>query len=144
VSRVVALDLGTVRIGVAASDEGGVLASPVAVVVRSGDPERDRDAIADHVRELGAEVVVVGVPYSLDGSTGPAARAALDEIEALRVMLPIPMETVDERFTTTTAHQVLREAGRNSRARRGTVDAAAAAIMLQAWLDRRARQESHE
>jgi putative Holliday junction resolvase len=142
VSRIVALDLGSVRIGIAASDEGGVLASPVAVVTRSGDAARDRALIAGHVRDLDAGRVLVGVPYSLDGGTGPAAQAALAEIDALAAELGVPVEPVDERFTTTTAHRVLRDAGRSGRQRRQTVDAAAAAVMLQAWLDGRRPQES--
>jgi putative Holliday junction resolvase len=142
VSRIVALDLGSVRIGIAASDEGGVLASPVAVVTRSDDTVRDRAVIAKHVRDLDAGRVLVGVPYSLDGGTGPAAQAALAEIDALAAELEVPVEPVDERFTTTTAHTALREAGRSGRQRRQMVDAAAAAVMLQAWLDGHPRQEA--
>lgn len=133
--RVVGVDLGSRRIGVAVSDPGGRLATPVQVLERSGDPERDRRALARLVDELEAERVVVGLPLSLDGSVGPAAQAALDEVEALRAHLSVPVETYDERFTTVTADQLLREGRKDARQRRGAVDMAAAAVLLQAWLD---------
>ncbi|MDZ7733434.1 MAG: Holliday junction resolvase RuvX [Acidimicrobiia bacterium] len=136
--RVVAFDLGTRRIGVAASDPGGILASPVAVVERSGDDEADRRELARLVDELGAGHVVVGLPLSLDGSRGPAAEDARVRIEALADLLDVPVEPYDERFTTVTAEQRLRERGLDGRRRRRVVDAAAAAVLLQAWLDARA------
>jgi putative Holliday junction resolvase len=135
--RVVALDLGSRRIGVAVSDPGGRLASPVQVVTRSGDLERDRRTLADLILELEAERVVVGLPLSLDGQVGPAAQAALDEVEALAAYTDVPIETYDERFTTVTADQLLRAHDRNAKQRRQTIDMAAAAVLLQAWLDGR-------
>jgi putative Holliday junction resolvase len=135
--RVVALDLGSRRIGVAVSDPGGRLASPVQVVTRSGDLERDRRTLADLILELEAERVVVGPPLSLDGQVGPAAQAAPDEVEALAAYTDVPIETYDERFTTVTADQLLRAHDRNAKQRRQTIDMAAAAVLLQAWLDGR-------
>jgi putative Holliday junction resolvase len=135
--RVVALDLGSRRIGVAVSDPGGRLASPVQVVTRSGDLERDRRTLADLILELEAERVVVGLPLSLDGQVGPAAQAALDEVEALAAYTDVPIETYDERFTTVNADQLLRAHDRNAKQRRQTIDMAAAAVLLQAWLDGR-------
>jgi putative Holliday junction resolvase len=135
--RVVALDLGSRRIGVAVSDPGGRLASPVQVVTRSGDLDRDRRTLAELIAELDAERVVVGLPLSLDGQVGPAAQAALDEVEALAAYTDVPIETYDERFTTVTADQLLRAHDRNAKQRRQTIDMAAAAVLLQAWLDGR-------
>jgi putative holliday junction resolvase len=135
VSRALALDLGSRRIGVAASDAGGVLATPRTTIERSGDRAVDHRRIAAVVAEEEAAVVVVGLPRSLDGSTGPAAQAALDEVDELAGVLPVPVVTHDERFTTVTAHEQLRAAGMGGRRRRTVVDQQAAAVLLQAWLD---------
>jgi putative Holliday junction resolvase len=137
--RVVALDLGSRRIGVAFSDSRRTLASPWGTIERSGDAQRDRAAIVDAVREVEATVVVVGLPLSLSGSAGPAARAALAETDALRAALEplgIAVETADERFTTVEAQRSLSAAGRKGKASRRVVDSAAAMVLLQAWLDR--------
>ena len=83
--------------------------------------------------------MVVGLPLSLDGSLGPAARAMLTEVTALRETVGVPVETCDERFTTVTAHRALRSGGTRSRDRRKVVDQVAAAVMLQSWLDGRSR-----
>lgn len=138
--RALALDLGTRRIGVAVSDPTGTLASPYDTVVRSGDVSRDHDAIRTLIEEAGAEVLVVGLPLSLDGSVGPAARQVLDEVELLRAAAPVPVETYDERLTTVTADRNLREQGLGGRARRKVVDKAAAAVLLQSWLDARPQE----
>ena len=135
--RVMGIDLGTRRIGLAISDEGGRLATPAGTVERSGDRAADHARLASAAAELGAAEVVVGLPLSLSGGVGPAARAALEEVEELRSALGRPVHTQDERFTTVTAARALREtgAGRGRRARKGAVDEAAAAVLLQAWLD---------
>jgi len=134
--RVVALDLGTRRIGLAVSDPTGTVASPLAVVDRRGDREAEHTEVARWVGEAGAALVLVGLPLSLSGRTGPAARAALEEVEQLRQRLEVPVETADERFTTVTATRALRQS-RRRRPERGAVDQAAAAVLLQAWLDGR-------
>lgn len=136
--RVVGLDLGTRRIGVAVSDSGGVLATPYSVIERSGDPDADRRRIAEVVREVGAGTVVVGLPLSLDGSRGPAATAAAGEVDALRDALDVPVEVHDERLSTVSAHRSLASSGVKGAARRRVVDQVAAAVVLQSWLDRRA------
>ncbi|MDQ3643839.1 MAG: Holliday junction resolvase RuvX [Actinomycetota bacterium] len=140
--RAVALDLGTRRIGVAVSDAGGIMATPYSVIQRSGDVSADRARVAEIVHEVGAGLVVVGLPLSLDGSEGPAARAALEEADALRQVLDVPVECHDERLTSVTANRSLTEAGVTGRKRRrareaGAVDQAAAAVLLQSWLDTR-------
>jgi putative Holliday junction resolvase len=137
--RVAALDLGSRRIGVAYSDSGRTIASPWGTIERSGDTARDRTAIVDAVREIEAAVVVVGLPLSLSGAAGPAARLALEEAEALRASLEplgVAVETADERFTTTEAQRALSASGRKGQAARKVIDSAAAMVLLQAWLDR--------
>jgi putative Holliday junction resolvase len=132
--RVVGLDLGERRIGVAVS--AGALAVPHGTVQRSGDPGADRAAIARLVEELGAERVVVGLPLSLDGRRGPAAHLAEAEASALAEVLSVPVELCDERLTTVTATRSLTAAGMKGPARRRVVDQVAATVFLQAWLDR--------
>jgi putative Holliday junction resolvase len=139
--RAIGLDLGSKRIGVALSDSGGALALPYEVVQRSGDRRRDHRRIAELVAEAEAEVVVVGMPYSLDGSVGPTARRYLAESEELRATLTVPVETYDERLTTVTAERSLREMQMSAGARRRVVDKVAATVMLQSWLDHRAGVE---
>lgn len=136
----VGVDLGDRRIGLAVSDGAGVLASPYTTIVRSGDVAADRAALAAVVDEVGAGHVVVGLPLGLDGRPGRAARAARDEADELRKLLDpkgVTVESFDERLTTVTAARALAEGGRRSRARRSVVDQAAAAVLLQAWLDAR-------
>lgn len=138
--RVAALDLGAKRIGVAFSDSGRSIASPWGTIERSGDAARDRRAVADAVREIEAFTVVVGLPLSLSGEVGPAAKAALAETTELRTLLEpegVVVETADERFTTVEAERAMRAAGRTGKAARKVVDSAAAMVLLQAWLDNR-------
>jgi putative Holliday junction resolvase len=126
-----AVDVGSVRVGVARSDPGGILASPLTVL-RSGR----LDELATLVAGADAIEVIVGLPTSLSGREGAAAAAARGFAAELASRLaPVPVRLVDERFTTTQAHDALRRGGKDSRARRGTVDAAAAAVLLQAALD---------
>ena len=127
--RALGLDLGAKRIGVAVSDRDGRLATPADVLHRTGDRARDHRAVADLVVEWEAEVVVVGVPYSLDGGTGPAAEAMIAESRQLARALIVGLDRHVERR--------LREAGLDSRAQRKVVDQVAAAVLLQAWLDGR-------
>jgi putative holliday junction resolvase len=136
--RVLALDLGTKRIGVAVSDRNGTIASPLTVITRSGRVADDHARIATLVAEEEAERVVVGLPLSLDGRSGPAAKAAQAETDLLAAALAVPVESFDERMTTVTAERALKEAGLRTEGRRRVVDKVAAAVILQAWLDRRA------
>lgn len=137
--KVVGIDLGSRRVGVAVSDTTATLASPHLVLDRSGDVGADHRRLAEVVAELGAERVVVGLPLSLDGSTGPAAESAMREAEALAAVVGVPVETYDERLTTVSAQQALRAGGTNARKQRGVIDKAAAAVLLQSWLDARGR-----
>jgi putative Holliday junction resolvase len=138
--RVLGLDLGSKRIGVAVSDRSGTIATPLTVLTRGRSRREDHERIAALVREEEAECVVVGLPHSLSGRDGPAARAARAEITALASVVGVPVETYDERFTTVTANRALAEGGVRGAARRSVVDKVAAAVILQSWLDaRRAR-----
>ncbi len=137
--RVMALDLGDRRIGVAVCDPRGTVASPSSVVERAssraGGRRADHRAIAGLVAELEAMQVVVGLPLSLDGTVGPAARRVLDEIEQLRACLDVPVEPYDERLTTVEAERSLRQMAVKGQERRKVIDQIAAAVILQAWLD---------
>ena len=118
------------------------MATPYSVIKRSGDSRADRAKVAEIVSEVGAGLVVVGLPLSMDGSEGPAAKAALAEADALRELLDVPVELHDERLTSVTANRSLTEAGVTGKRRRkareaGAVDQAAAAVLLQSWLDAR-------
>lgn len=135
--RALGIDLGSRRIGVALSDSDGTVAVPYEVVERSRDRARDHHRLVELAREAEVEVVVVGMPYSLDGSIGPAAKRLLAEVRKLEAVMPVPVETYDERLSTVTAHRSLSEMHLDSTARRRVVDKVAAAVILQGWLDRR-------
>jgi putative holliday junction resolvase len=134
-TRALGLDLGSKRIGVAIGDRTGTIASPLQVLQRSGNVKRDHLAIAELVIEEEADIVVVGLPLNMNGSSGPAARAAIDEAAALATVVGVPVVTFDERRTTVTADQAMIEANMRAQARRRIVDKIAAAVMLQNWLD---------
>ncbi len=134
--RALGLDLGSRRIGVAVSDSHGRLATPVTTLLRARTHDADHRAIAELVAEWDAEIVAVGLPLSLDGSVGPAAQVVLDEVTELARTLDVPVETVDERFTTVTAGHQLRAIGVKGKKRSQVIDQGAAAVLLQAWLDR--------
>ena len=135
-ARVLAVDLGERRIGLALSDPSGTLASPLRTLEVSGDPDRDRLAVVAAARDAEAQVIVVGLPRSLSGREGPAARRARAEASALaEVAGEIRVELHDERFTTRDADRALAAAGTRRRERRARVDAAAAAFILQSYLD---------
>jgi len=128
-----AVDVGSVRVGVARSDPGGVLATPLTVVPSGPGAKAELARLA---ADQGAIEVIVGLPTSLSGREGAAAAGAREfAADLARRLSPIPVRLVDERFTTTEAHDALRRGGKDARARRQVVDAAAAAVLLQAALD---------
>jgi putative Holliday junction resolvase len=134
--RLLALDVGDVRIGVAVSDETGTLASGLATL-RSLGPRKDAQQVAALVREHEVAEVVVGLPLRLDGSQGPQAEKVLGFVERLRRVLRIPVATRDERLTSVAAGERLAEAGVRGRARLARLDQAAACLLLQELLDER-------
>jgi len=138
--RVLALDLGSKRIGVAVSDSCGTIASPLTVLQRSGRVSLDHVRIKQLVDEEEAVLLVVGLPLSMDGSVGTAAKAAINEVRQLATVVGVPVETLDERRTTVTADQILIERGMKAPERRKVIDKVAAAVILQTWLDRHHRQ----
>lgn len=135
--RALGIDLGSKRIGIAVSDRTGTIASPLTVLQRSGSVRRDHEAIAKLVIEEEAEILVVGLPLNMNGTSGPAAKAAVKEAEALATVVGVPVITFDERRTTVTADHALMEARIGAKARRSLVDKVAAAVLLQTWLDSR-------
>ncbi len=134
--RVLGVDLGARRIGLALSDPTQLIASPLRVLERSGDPAADRQAIVAAAREEEAATVVIGLPKEMSGRKGPAATAASAEVDALRTLAPdLTFELVDERLTTVIAQRSLIESGMTRKKRKGTVDKVAAAVILQSYLD---------
>lgn len=136
--KVLGVDPGTKRIGVALGDTDVGVATPLTTVPRDRDPGPSRAEVARLVDEWEARAVVVGLPLTLGGKRGPAAEAAEGEAAALRSLVTVPVALYDERLTTVTAERMLRDGGLGGRDRRARVDASAAAVMLQAWLDGRA------
>ncbi len=135
--RILGLDLGSVRIGAAVSDDEGRVAVPYGTI-RAGAPE-DLKAIACLVREQGIAEVVVGHPRSLSGERGEAATKAETFAGALEQVLDVPVRLHDERLSTAEAERALRDAGVPARRRRRAVDASAATVILQSFLDARPR-----
>jgi putative Holliday junction resolvase len=136
--RVIGVDLGAKRVGIAVCDGDQRLATASRTLVRQGDREAERRSLVDLVDEYEAVGMVIGLPRSLSGQLGPAAVGALAEVDALRALLPVPVETVDERLTTVSAASALHAAGGRAREHRRVIDQVAAAVLLQSWLDRRA------
>ncbi|CAN5815594.1 Holliday junction resolvase RuvX [soil metagenome] len=135
--RVLALDLGSRRIGVAVSDSEGRVATPIEVVERPRHTSQLHCQIAGLVADWEVELVLVGLPVDLEGRLGPAATGVLAEREELAAALSVPVEVHDERLTTRIAERALREqGGLDGRARRKVLDMVAAAVILQDWLDR--------
>jgi putative Holliday junction resolvase len=138
----VGVDVGSVRVGLAASDPSGLLATPVRTVARdigdTGDTGTPADIaeVGSFVEEVSALEVVVGLPRTLAGDEGAAATGARQYARRLAVRVaPVPVRLVDERLTTVDAHRSLRESGVAGRRQRAVVDQAAAVLILQAALD---------
>jgi putative Holliday junction resolvase len=133
--RVLAVDVGTRRLGVAVSDPTGTVASPLATVPRR-TPAEDAEALAALAAEHAATTVVVGLPVTLAGREGPAARAVRAWVAELAPLLPaLDLRLADERLSTVAAERALVGGGVRRRARREVVDQVAASVFLQTWLD---------
>lgn len=134
--RVLGIDPGEVRVGVAISDDLGLLAHPLETIDASRRDPCER--IIELATQKQAIAIVVGVPRNMDGSFGPAAEKARFLIERLRAGVPCQVIPWDERLTTISAQRALREAGRKAKNQRSVIDQAAAQILLQSWIDAQA------
>ena len=132
----VAVDVGSVRVGVAVSDPAGTLALPISVLTRDGKRDSDMAELAAIVRERSAIEVLVGWPRSLSGAEGKAARLARDYAAGLATAVaPVPVRLVDERLSTVEAAGRLRGAGHDARSARAVIDAQAAVVVLETALE---------
>jgi putative holliday junction resolvase len=133
-ARVLGIDLGSRRIGVAVSDGLGITAQPRATIARHGGA-RDIESIAAAVKDAGADRIVLGLPLDPEGQEGPAAQRARAFGGKLSAALGLPVELVDESYSTVEAESVLLAADVSRKRRKQVVDKLAAAVILQRWLD---------
>lgn len=141
--KIMAVDLGKARTGLAVCDAGELLASP-AGVIEEYNRERLLQKVAAAAKERGAELLVVGLPRNMDGSEGESARNARSFAQELETAAGIPVKLCDERGTTITAHGYLNETDTRGKKRKAVVDAVAATIILQDYLDYRRNHPSGE
>ena len=134
--RMLALDVGNRRIGLAACDSGESVAVPVATIEHTSHA-RDIEAILAAAAERQVDRIVVGMPLSLSGDMGPQARKVARFVQKLAAETDTPVEAVDERYSTAEALRLMAEAGAGRPRERGRVDAAAAAVILQSYIDSR-------
>jgi putative holliday junction resolvase len=130
---IAAIDYGRRRLGIAAGESSGIVAYPVGVIQRRS-LKRDLAALNERLREMEARRVIVGLPLNMDGTTGPAARAAEQFAGHLRDMTGLEVELHDERLSTFEAEERLKAASKHGR-RRAMVDAVAAVVILESWLE---------
>lgn len=131
--RALGIDIGDARVGVALSDELGMMAHPLETIqVKAGGV---RQRILTLAREKKAEAIIVGMPRNMNGTFGPAAEKARAFIADIATDAPCPVIPWDERLTTVSAQRSLQEAGRKARDQRSVIDQVAAQILLQSWLD---------
>ena len=136
--RVIAIDLGARRIGVAMTDGLGLTAQPQATIPRRGG-QRDLDAIAGLVRAHAAERLVIGLPLDPEGEPGRAAKSVEAFAARLRTALTVPIDLIDESFSTVEAEEILLAADVSRARRREVVDKMAAAVILRRWMDQNGR-----
>ena len=134
-ARVLSLDVGEKRIGIALSDPSGTIAQGLRLYATTGSRARDIAAIGELVREFEVSRVVVGLPKNLDGSMGPKAQEMVRFAESLERATGVPVDLWDERFSTDEAHRIFDMASVKRKKRRGSIDVMAAQIILQGYLD---------
>ena len=130
--RILGLDIGSKRIGVAISDEMGFIASPVGMVLRGEASGRE---ISQHAARLGAILLLVGLPVGLSGREGPQAKEVRDYVDSIAADIGLPVEYWDERLSTSIAEKSLIATGSRRDKRKQQVDTVAAAVILQGYLD---------
>jgi putative holliday junction resolvase len=138
--RILALDIGEKRIGVAVSDPTGTVATPVSVV-DAAKAMGDGSPLRRLAEDYEAELLVVGLPLSLDGTEGPQAARVRTAAARLAGFLRLPVEFADERLSSAEATRVMAEAGLDERRQRGSKDMVAAAVFLQSYLDSRSTDD---
>lgn len=138
--RLLGLDVGDRRIGVALSDPDGIMAGALTTIQRK-NLEIDLGTIMALVRDEDAGGIVVGLPRSLDGTIGPQAQKVLDFVDKLAEASPVPVETWDERLSTVAADRIMGEMGIRADKRKERRDSLAASIILQGYLDAARRQQ---
>ena len=132
--RILAIDHGTKRMGIALSDELGMIAQPLKFI--EAEPfAKFLDRVKEILREKQVELILVGMPRNMDGSYGPAALKVQEFVAVLKDAVTIPIKTLDERLTSVQAHRFLTEAEVRGRQRKDKVDKSAAAILLQNYLE---------
>jgi len=132
--RLLCLDVGERRIGLAIGGPGGILATPLGFIERTG-LQRDIGRVLELAESRQAQGIVVGMPLSLNGRVGPQAKKVQGFLKALAARTDLPVETMDERYSTAEAQRVLHLAGRRPSRNKGELDAAAATVILQEYLD---------
>ena len=136
--RILGVDYGDARTGMAISDATGLIATGVGVIKLSG-MRKTAAAVAEAVRKYGAELVVIGCPYNMDGSEGARAEKARAFADMVKELSGVPVEIYDERLTTVEAYEIMDRTGTHGKKRRDRVDELAAEIILQDYLDEQRR-----
>lgn len=137
--RVVAIDFGLARIGLAISDERKIIASPLKVIPTDKNMGKTIDTILQTLATYQIEKIVVGLPLKLNGQKGTITNELDNFLNLLRQKTPIPVETFDERFTTVQAERALKEANMNRKKRSKVIDGVAASFLLESFLQLKAR-----
>lgn len=137
--RAMSLDVGTKTIGIAVSDPLGITAQPVTTIRRAG-LESDLADLRGLIDVYNVSCLVVGYPRNMDGSTGEQARYVERFVESLRAVIALPVDLVDERLTTRVASRAMMDLNVKAKRRKEIIDQQAAALILQTWLDRKARE----
>lgn len=138
--KILAVDYGDTRTGIAVSDRTEFLATPVATITER-NAQRLAQKVADAVKEQGAELIVVGLPINMNGTRGPRAEKCEAFAQMLRELVECPVEMWDERSTTVTAHNILNTTNVRGKARKAVVDTVAATIILESYLEYRRKNK---
>ncbi|TNF49614.1 Holliday junction resolvase RuvX [bacterium] len=141
-SRIMAIDWGERRVGIALSDEGRTIASPHSVLKRSHSLRKDMEKISSLIEQSDVGMVVVGIPRQLNGTLGLAAERILEVVQKFKDELGVPVKTWDERLSTAEAQKILIDGDVSRKKRKGAVDRIAAALFLQTFLDSGVWRES--